>query len=221
MNKAKLIELLSLAIQVSGDVRFADRSDSLLDVIAEADLNNPMVCLLITNINAVSELIFDNSCLPFLPYKVAPDEFLLMSDFDGEVNFLSLSNVFALILSVKGIELTFGKTANKELHSVREADLKRKFIEYASIFPVGQIVSPIEKAEAILLSELATVIGPIAEAVQLLATSASDVTESQLSPVSSEPHAHAPSETIEQYEPFDLDNFEADADPFASSHPRA
>lgn len=154
MNKSKLIDLIGAAVSVTGDIRFEDTGNSVLSLAQNGELNTPAICLLVIETNAISEVIFQSYCLPFHVYKKAANEQLLLSDFDGEVNFEKRSNSIALMLMVRAIENIFEHKAGLSPKPLKESDINARFAEYASQFDVGTIVSSLERSDMLVVDLL-------------------------------------------------------------------
>jgi hypothetical protein len=154
MNKSTLIDLLELAIGVTGDVEFYDTNRTLLDIAQSADLNSAVICSLVTEANAIFNVIYDDNCLPFFPVRKAGGDYLLLSDFDGQVNFKPCSNVALLMVMVRAIEQSFGKVPKQAIAPLSEVEIANNFATYSSQYADGYIISPIERSEALLSSIL-------------------------------------------------------------------
>lgn len=149
MNKSKLIELINAATAVTGDVSFQDAGVSLRELANDGELNRQVICALVIEVNALSEILFDSYCLPFLVVKKNEDNYLLLSDFDGEVNFGKKSNAIALMLTVRAIENVFGKKIGSAPVVINESDFNEAFSSFASEFKNGDVVSAIMRANQI------------------------------------------------------------------------
>lgn len=158
MNKGKLIELINAALSVTGDVHFDDTGTTLLTMAKNGDLNKPAICLLMIETNALSEVVFEKYCLPFLVMKKGQDKQILLSDFDGEVNFEKKSNAVALMLMVRAIENIFDHKPGVKPKPLKEKDIDAKFQQYAQGFASGEIVSALSRAQEIKVDLIQSVI---------------------------------------------------------------
>lgn len=163
MNKGKLIELINAALSVTGDVHFDDTGTTLLTMAKNGDLNKSAICLLMIETNALSEVVFEKYCLPFLVMKKGQDKQILLSDFDGEVNFEKKSNAVALMLMVRAIENIFDHKPGAEPKPLKEKDIDAKFQQYAQGFASGDIVSALSRAQEIKVDLIQSVINDMAK----------------------------------------------------------
>lgn len=185
MNKSILIDLIEQTIKVTGDVVFADSQRTLLEAVGQADLNSSAICTLITEANAYSNIIFGSNCLPFLPTRKNDNgEYLLLSDFDGQVNFRRTGNATLLMILVKAVETVFGKRPLVEMEPINEADIDQSFSKYAAQFDIGLVISPIERAEYLTVElakqQLSIVSGVLSEIKVKHVDELSSISESDL-----------------------------------------
>lgn len=154
MNKSKLIELIGAAVSVTGDIHFQDTGNSVLSLAQSGELNTPAICLLVIETNAISEVIFESYCLPFLVYKKSGSEQLLLSDFDGEVNFEKKSNAIALMLMVRAVQNVFECKPGQAAKPLNESEINARFAQYASRFKANDIVSSLERSDELVVELL-------------------------------------------------------------------
>jgi hypothetical protein len=165
MNKSTLIDLLELTVGVTGDVEFSDTGRTLLDIAQSADLNSHVICHLLTEANAIYNVIYEENCFPFFPVRTEEGDYLLLSDFDGKVNLKPCSNVVMLMIMVRAVENVFSKLPGQLLKPLCENDYKLLFDAYAQQFEVGKVISPIERSETMILEILTDTLVQKIEAV--------------------------------------------------------
>ena len=155
MNKLGLIGVIQQATKIVGDIQFTDTGISLLGILDDADLNRPCICALVTEVNAISNLLFERYALPFFAYEIDEKKYALISDFDGEVNHRSISNSICLLMVIEAMQNVFdfqmSMTPQKSPTPIlrKEVDINKAFIAYSAKYQPQTMISPYERSEEI------------------------------------------------------------------------